>query len=105
MDILKNKQKVSYDYTSRYIPFYTYYNTVDNKYMYGLTSHLNKDVPYVVHSVKQEDTLDSLAYKYYGRPDYFWIIADFNNINDSFVELWKKYKTVRVPSLSKIEFV
>lgn len=71
MDILKDKQYKDYDYLSRYGVFPFYYNTVDNKYIYGVTSHLEENSAYVLHQIKDFDTLDSLAFKYYGRPDYY----------------------------------
>lgn len=105
MDVLKDKQYKSYIYISRYTPFPYYYNTQDDKYVYGLTKQLDKDVPYVLHSVVQSDTLDSLSLKYYGRPDLYWIIASYNDITDAFITLYPKYTTIKVPSLSSIKYV
>lgn len=104
MDILKDKQTRTYDSLSRYssIPFY--YNTKDDKYIYGLTKQLGQDVDYVVHTVKANDTLDSIALYYYGRPDYYWIVADFNRIQNPFIVLNGKYKTIKVPSISYIYY-
>ena len=104
MDILKDKQTKSYDYISRYTTFPFYYNTLDDKYIYGVISLLNENTPYVTHYVTQTDTLDTLAFRYYGRPDYYWIIGYFNNILDPFVKLDKKYSTLKIPSLSKIQY-
>ena len=103
MDVLKDPQTKNYPALSRYstIPFY--YNTVDKKYIYGLTKHLGSNVDYVLHSVNTMDTLDSLALKYYGRPDYYWIIADFNRIIDPFISL-SKFKTIKIPSISYIYY-
>ena len=82
METLKQKKefKITDDYLSRYSNFPYYYNTRDKKYVDGLTANLQKDSPYVTVSVDFTTTLDGLAAKYYGRPDYFWIIADFNSI-------------------------
>lgn len=104
MDVLKDKSKKSYAYISRYGTFPFYYHSKDRKYIYGITSHLNENVTYVLHTLKEEDTLDSLADKYYGRPDLFWIIADYNKITDPFIKLKSKYITLRIPSLSNISF-
>lgn len=104
MDVLKDKQTKSYDYISRYSSFPYYYHKEDNKYVYGITSLLSEDTPYVVHNVSQEDSLDSLAFKYYGRPDYYWVIGYFNNINDPFEKLSKRFTTIKVPSLSNVQF-
>ena len=103
-DVLKDKQMIQYDYISRYASFPIYYNTEDNKYVYGITSQLNQNVPYVEVKVHQGDNLDNLAEYYYGRPDYYWIIADFNRIQDPLIELYGKYETLKVPVLSNIVF-
>ena len=104
MDVLKDRQTKSYDYISRYSTFPFYYNTLDDKYIYGLTKALGKNVDSVAHKIKQDDTLDGLSFKYYGRPDLFWIIADFNNIVDPFVKLWGTYSTLKIPSLSAVGY-
>ena len=104
MDVLKDKSYREYDSLSRYATFPTYYNTLDGKYVYGIMSQLNGDTQSVEHEVEDTDTLESLAFKYYGRPDYYWIIAMFNNINDSFSRLYGKYRTLKVPVISNISF-
>lgn len=103
-DVLKDKQTRDYEYISRYASFPFYYNTLDNKYIYGITSQLNDNIVYVKHKIVQSDTLDSLAYKYYGRPDLYWVIADFNRIQDPFIELYNNYKSLNIPQLSNISF-
>lgn len=103
MDILTDKKHKTYNRLSRYTIFPTYYNRLDDKYMYGTTSHLKTSTPYVVHIVKQNDTFDLLALNYYGNPTYFWIICDFNRIQDPF----KKPKIgskVKIPVMSSIDF-
>lgn len=104
MDVLKNKKYKDFDYTSRYsgVPFY--YNTLDEKYIYGLTSNLDKNISYVLHEVKDTDTLDSLSLKYYNNPSYYWIIAYFNDIQDCYVKLAEEYKTLKIPSITSIRF-
>ena len=103
-DVLKDKQYLQYDDISRYATFPIYYNTLDDKYVYGLTSQLSDDTPYVEVRVEQGDNLDNLAEHYYGRPDYYWIIADFNRIQDPLINLWEHYKKLKVPVLSNIVF-
>ena len=104
-DVLKDKQYVQHDSISRYAPFPIYYNEVDDKYIYGITSSLRDDIPYVEVKVEQGDNLDILAEHYYGRPDYYWIIADYNKILDCLIEdLYSKYKTLKLPTLSNIAF-
>lgn len=104
MDVLKDKQVKSYPSLSRYSSIPYYWNTKDLKFIYGLTKQLGQDTDYVIHNVKPNDTLDSIALYYYGRPDYFWIVADFNRIQDAFIDLPSKFKTIKVPSISYIYF-
>lgn len=104
MDILKDKQTHSYDYISRYATFPFYYNTEDKKYIYGLTQQLNSNISHVLVDVDFSTTLDSLANKYYGRPDYWWIIADFNRIQDPFMQLSDYFSKLKIPSLAAISF-
>lgn len=104
MEVLTNEQYKDYSYTSRYSAFPFYYNKNDGKYVYGVTKQLATDIEYVAHTVTDKDTLDSLALKYYGRPDYYWIIADFNRIRDPFTTLKGKYTTIKVPSLTSLYF-
>lgn len=105
MDILKDKSYKSNDsYISRYENFPFYYNIEDNKYIYGLTSQLKKDLTYTTIKLKPGDTLDFLANKYYGRPDYYWVIADFNNIQDPFINLLENFSEIKLPSIANLEF-
>ena len=105
MDVLTNKQKrIDYDALSRYTPFSYFYHTLDNKFIYEITSHISTSSEYVAHSVKATDTLESLALKYYGRPDYYWVIADFNRIKDPFITLTGNFTVIRVPSLGQVYF-
>jgi hypothetical protein len=105
MDVLTNKQRrTDYDAPSRYTPFYYYYNTKDKKYVYGLTSHILNNAEYVAYNVMPSDTLDSLALRFYGRPDYFWVIADFNRIKDPFIKLQTYFKVIKIPNLGQIVF-
>ena len=104
MDVLKDRQKRNYNYVSRYTSFPFYYNTLDKKYIYGITSQLRDDSLYVTHKITQYDTLDSLSLKYYGRPDYYWIIADFNHLQDPFIKLYNYIDIIKIPTLSNIAF-
>lgn len=104
MDILKDKTSISYEYISRYANFYFYYNTEDKKYIYGLTQQLSNETSYVTVKIEPGMTLDSLADKYYGRPDYFWIIADFNRLSDPFITLYPEYESIKIPSMGSIEY-
>jgi len=104
MDILKNKRYNNYDYTCRYTPVPYYYNSLDNKYIYGIGKNLSKDTTYTLHNVKDTDTLDYLALKYYNNPTYYWIIAYFNDIQDCFIKLSENFKTIKIPNISSIMF-
>lgn len=102
MNVLKGKSSKTYLYTSRYATLPYYYNTLDKKYMYGISKNLNTNTDYVLHNLIDSDSLDSLALKYYGRPDLFWVIADFNNLNDPYIRLVDKMNSIKIPSLSGI---
>ena len=67
-----DKTYKQYNHLSRYNNFPYFYDTLDNKYIYGTTAYLKTDTPYVIHTVKQNDSLDSLALYYYNNPTYFW---------------------------------
>ena len=104
MDALTDKSYLEYENLSRYAQFPYYYNKYDEKYMMGTTAWLNDDVEYVLVKVKPTDTLMSLSNDYYGRPDYFWVIADFNRILDVFENLIDYHTTIKIPSISQITF-
>lgn len=105
MDVLKDKKYKSYDYTCRYSPVPYYYNSHDNKYIYGVSLQISNANSYVAHKTKDTDTLDYLALKYYGNPTYFWVIASFNDMLDAFEEnLSVKYPIIKIPNISSIEF-
>ena len=105
MERLKNKKYKQSDYVCRYSPFPYFFNTLDDKFVYGVTAKIDKNISYVEHKVREEDTLDSLALIYYGRPDYFWIIADYNDIQDPYAPLFNKYKSLKIPTFSAIKYV
>lgn len=105
MDILQDKSKKDYNYTSRYSSFPFYYNTKDKKYMYGITNNLSQQAEYVIHYVEDTDDLDKLALKYYGRPDLYWVIADFNRIQDPYISLYENYNFIYIPSLAGIRYI
>jgi hypothetical protein len=104
MDTLKNKNYESFDYLSRYTNVPYYYDTLTGREVYGIGTNLKTNAEFVTHKVKSNDTLDSLALKYYNNPTFWWVIAYYNNIQDPFKPLRKKYETLRIPSISSIEF-
>ena len=104
MDDLKNKTYAKYDYVARYsgIPFY--YNTRDDREVCGLSKNMYKNVSWVAHKVKMNDTLDSLALSYYNNPTYWWVIAYFNDIQDAFIKLSDFFEVIKIPSITTITF-
>jgi len=103
MDVLKNKSYRSYERLSRYATFPYAYNQLDDKYVYFTTASLDDTTSFQLHQVERGDNFDSLALKYYGNPTYYWIILDFNRIQDPFMEL-KEGIYIKIPLLSTIEF-
>ena len=69
--VLKDKVISAYDQPSRYNTIPYYFDTRDNKYFRGLAKNLSNKATYSIHMVEQSDTLDGLAFKYYGRPDLY----------------------------------
>ena len=104
MDILTNKQYEAYNYTCRYTPVPYYYNTHDKKWVYGIGSNLSTTTSYVAHKVKDTDTLDSLALKYYNNPTLYWVIAYANDILDCYIRLIDYYKIIKIPNIQSITF-
>ena len=103
MSRLKDKQTRNYPALSRYSPIPFYYDTLEDKYIYGRAMNLSKDTSYTLHTLTPFDTLETLALHYYGRPDYYWIIANFNNVSP-FIKLYDKFVEIKIPSLSYIYF-
>lgn len=104
MDTLKNKNYANFDYLSRYthVPFY--YDSLTDKEIFGIGTNLKNDTEFLTHKVKSNDTLHSLSLKYYNNPTFWWIIAYFNDIQDSFIHLKDKYETLKIPNISSISF-
>jgi len=103
MDVLKDKQLRAYNRLSRYANFPFYYNTLDNKYMYGTTNHLKNNTAYQLYRIKKNDTIDSIALDCYNDPTYYWVICDFNRIQDPFKEL-RVGSYIKLPILSLIDY-
>ena len=104
MDTLKNKTYASFDYLSRYTNTPYYYDTLSGKEVFGIGTGLKTNAEFVSHKVRSNDTLNSLALKYYNNPTLWWAIAYFNDIQDPFKPLRDKYEIIRIPSISSIEF-
>lgn len=103
MDTLTNKSFKQYDYICRYNGFPTYYNVEDDKYIQGTIGQLSQSISYVSHVVKAHDNFDSLSLHYYNSPLYYWVIMDFNQIQDSFAEL-KVGDILKIPTLNALVF-
>lgn len=103
MNKLKDKGYKSYDKLSRYSVYAYYYNVDDNKYMYGTTGQLDNTTPYVAHKIVQGDTYDSLAQYYYNNPTYYWIICDYNRVQNPFINP-KVGEIIKIPTFSAISF-
>ena len=54
MDKLKNKSFKNYDYITRYSKFPYYYNTLDDKYIYGITENLSKATKPIITKLYQQ---------------------------------------------------
>jgi hypothetical protein len=104
MDTLKNKIYANFDYLSRYTNTPYYFDTLCNKEVFGIGTNIKTNTEFVTHKVKSNDTLHSLSLKYYNNPTYWWVIAYFNDVQDSFKPLRHKYETLKIPSISSIEF-
>jgi len=103
MSVLVNENYKSYDSLSRYQTFPFWYNTLDNKYIMGVTAQLKDDTLYSIHVAVKGDTWDSLSLHYYGNPTWYWIICDFNRVQDPFTEI-KEGEHIKIPSFSNIQF-
>jgi nucleoid-associated protein YgaU len=104
MEKLTNKRYNSFDYTCRYTPVPYFYDTEKQSDIYGIGTQMSSETAFVSHTVKPEDTLDSLALSYYNNPTYWWVIAYFNKITDPFIQLSTKFSMLKIPSISSITF-
>lgn len=103
MEVLSDKSFRSYDYVSRYQNFPNYYHSLDNRYIGATTAQIQDNIGYSIHVVKAGDTFDSIALDYYNSPTLFWVICDFNKVQDPYKKL-KVGTRVKVPVLSSISF-
>lgn len=104
MDTLKNKTYANFDYFSRYSNTPYYYDTLADRQIYGIGTNIKTNAEFLTHVLKSNDTLESLSLKYYNNPTFWWVIAYFNDIQDPFKPLLSKYSTIKIPSISNIEF-
>lgn len=104
MDTLKNKNYESFDYLSRYNGIPYYFDTIQGREIYGIGTNMKNNTEFVTHVVKNGDTLHSLALKYYNNPTFWWVIAYFNDIQDAFKPLTRKYTKLKIPNITSVEF-
>ena len=54
-------------------------------------------------SIKQEDILrpDLISQKAYGQPDLWWVIFEYNNIQDPLFEL-KESQILKIPGINRV---
>lgn len=104
MDTLTHKTYKTYSYLSRYARIPEYYDTLTQQQLLGLGTNLQLNAGGVTHTVKETDTLDSLALKYYNNPTYWWVIAYYNDIPDAFIKLSEHYKVLQIPNIANIQF-
>lgn len=103
MSIVTDPKLKQYNKLSRYANFPFYYHTVDKKYIYGTTEWLKENTAYQSYRIKDGDTLDTIALQAYNNPTLYWVIADFNRIQDPFIKLPAGY-IIRIPVISDIDF-
>ena len=104
MDTLRSKQYASFNYLSRHINTPYYFDTLTGREVFGIGTNMKNNTEYFTHKVTSRDTLEALALKYYNNPTYWWVIAYFNDIPDAFIKLSAKYNTLKIPSISSVEF-
>lgn len=98
MNILTNKTTKTSQYFSRYNGVASYYNRLDGKYQLALKTWLKQNFDYTKYTVKEGDTFDYIALKFYNNPTYYWIICDANRIIDPMIEP-EKGDILLIPSL------
>lgn len=101
--ILVDKSYLDYSKISRYSNFPYYYNKTDGKYVSGTTNNLDSTTDFIYYIVEAGDSYDSIALRYYDSPLYYWIICDYNRIQDCFrkPEVGTKLK---IPTFSSLKY-
>lgn len=103
MDVLRKKQFKQYTKLSKYQLLPIYYHTLDEKYIQGTPANLFNNTAYIWHTVQHNDTYDNISLYYYGNPTYYWIICDFNRIQNPFDNPVPGTQLM-IPTFSDIEF-
>ena len=100
---LVDKSYLEYRKISRYSNFPYYFNKTDGKYVGGTTNNLDDNTEFIYYTVQAGDSYDSIALKYYDSPLYYWIICDFNRIEDC-LEKPKVGTRIKVPTFSALRY-
>ena len=100
---LVDKSYLEYSRISRYSNFPYYYNSTDGKYVSGTTNNLDNTTDFIYYTVEMGDSYDSIALRYYDSPLYYWIICDFNRIQDCF-EKPKVGTRIKIPTFSSLRY-
>ena len=103
MDVLRRKQYKQYSKLSKYQLSPIYYHTLDEKYIQGNPCNLSIDTPFIWHTIQHNDSWDGIALFYYGNPTYYWIVCDFNRIQNPFDKPVVGAK-IMIPTFSDIVF-
>ena len=66
--------------------------------------HISREyLSFFFNKLKRGESIDSIALYYYNNPTYYWMICDFNFIDDPFIELTEGQK-IKVPTFSAVTF-
>lgn len=103
MNVLRKQQYKKYTKLSKYQLFPIYYHTLDDKYVQGTPANLKQSTGYIWHTVQHNDTYDGISLYYYNNPTYYWIICDFNRIQNPF-DKPQVGTQIMIPTFSNIEF-
>ena len=115
MDVLKNKTAKTSKYFSRYNGKNYYMNTLDvlsedsetgsvaYKEQLETSRWLSHNNDYKTYITKEGDTYDLLALQFYNNPTYYWIICDYNRVQNPFNNP-KINEVVKIPTFSAIRF-
>ena len=77
---------------------YSSIETIDGiKFVHGLVhNEINYSGDITVHEIQTGETLDSISYTYYNSPEFWWVIAWYNNIINPFCG-FKSDRTLDIP--------
>jgi hypothetical protein len=91
----KNMGYKAYNYFSRYSSVPMYSDSKGQTY-HGITKWIDNDDANI-YVCKQGDTLEKIAFKEYGSPTLWWVVADVNRIINPALELEMNQKLKLIP--------